>query len=154
MLDRTARLEQYRAHRIAAMANQAQQQGVIDLQMWLVVDAMSQAFAQFPAFQQPAAAAAAAPQIIQQLPTNAVKLPVFHGTVADPTSTDAKAKIKSSPASVTSCLSRLDIFFETYDHLYPTNALKLNVFVGCFPSGSTAQEWYERERRQGRNDGL
>ena len=72
MSDRTARLEQYRAQRIAAMAGQAPQPGAIDHQMQLVIDAMSQAFAQLPAFQQPAAAAAAAaPQIIQQLPTNA-----------------------------------------------------------------------------------
>lgn len=65
MSDRTARLEQYRAQRIAAMAGQPPQPGAIDPQMQLIVDAMSQAFAQLPAFQQPAAAAAAAPQIIQ-----------------------------------------------------------------------------------------
>jgi hypothetical protein len=103
---------------------------------------MSQAFSQSPAFQQPAAASAA-PQVIQQSPTNAVKLPTFHGTVPDPN--DPKAELRSSPASVTSCLTRLDVFFATYSRLYPNGSMKLNAIVGCFPVNSAAQQWYDSD---------
>jgi hypothetical protein len=164
MSNRASRRDRYNINRAAFMADQqanqpapapqpaAQQvqpqQGAIDPQMQMLITAMSHAFAQIPAFQQPAPVPAPVPvsaptQIIQQLPTNAVKVPTFYGTVPDPV--DAKAKVRCSPAAVTSCLTRLDVFFDTYSRLYPTDDMKLNAIVGCFPPNSTAQQWYDSD---------
>jgi Retrotransposon gag protein len=127
----------------------AAQPGAIDPQMQLLINSFAGALANLPVFQPPApqvaghAPTVGAQPVIQQLPNNVIKLPTFHGTVPD--SSDSKHKIRSSPASVVSTLSRMDAYFETYAHSYPTDDLKLNALISCFPPNSAAQFWYESD---------
>jgi hypothetical protein len=113
----------------------------------MLVTAFAAALAQVPALQQPQqpaqASASVTPAVAPQLPTNVIKLPTFYGTVSDPS--DSKQKSRSSPASVVSMLSRMDAYFETYASSYPTEDLKLNALLACFPPNSAAQFWYESD---------
>lgn len=131
--------------------------GDVDPQFQMMMNAFTAALAQVPAFQAPPVVqpAAVPPQavpppagnvapVIQYLPNNTIKLPLFTGTIPDPKDpTNSKKKIKCSPASVVSALARMDAFFEAYQHSYPTDTLKLIALLGCFPTFSAAAYWYE-----------
>jgi hypothetical protein len=158
MSDRAERRQRYNQSRKRAMADPShqgqdgpRQPGAIDPQLQLLIQAFSQAFSQIPAFQQPPVPPVAAPapavtttQIIQQLPNNVIKLPTFYGTVVD--ASDPKSRTRCSPASVISCISRMDAFFDTYAQSYPTEDNKLNAIISCFPPNSAAQSWYESDQ--------
>jgi hypothetical protein len=156
--DRADRRQRYNQSRERAMADPPhqgqggpQQPGAIDPHLQLLIQAFSQAFSPIPAPQQPYVPPGAAPapavtttQIVQQLPSNVIKLPIVYGTVVD--ASDPKSRIRCSPASVISCISRMDAFFDTYAQSYPTEDNKLNAIISCFPPNSAAQSWYESDQ--------
>lgn len=82
---------------------------------------------------------------IQNLPANTIKLPVFEGTMPDPRSNDKNKEVSASPALVSSTLQRIDAFFASYQHSFPTDQLKLSALISCFPPGSPASAWYESD---------
>jgi hypothetical protein len=79
------------------------------------------------------------------LPANTIKLPIFKGTMPDPRSHDKNSEVSASPALVTSTLQRMDAFFDSYAHSFPTEQLKLSALISCFPPGSPAAAWYESD---------
>lgn len=98
-----------------------------------------------PAAAQPAVQAPAGAPILQTLPSNAIKVPQFKGTMPDPKRKDKTVEIRASPALVSSTLQRMTAFFNAYSHQYTSESLKLSSLMSCFPPGSPAAAWYESE---------
>jgi hypothetical protein len=145
MSSHAARLERYRERRASAMGDQGGAQG-LDPQLQLLITSFTQALGQVVALQpapQPTASARPTVPPKMHLPPTAIKLPTFHDTTSDPA--DPNRRIKCFPASVVSCLSRIDVFFESYAHSYSTDALNLNALIACFPLNSQAQFWHESD---------